>query len=145
MKSTIPKDEPPPICPPFSLPSSSSDSSNLCWACSIFCCCFPLCYPCYLSRTLRKRNKMKKKLPRHHSQDRKRSRKGQEDYRRSNPFKSDKSRLTSTMNSEQSTGTSGYGTLLSRKGTLVTVIPNVDSAHIQEALLRRLDSSSACC
>ena len=149
MKGSMPpdndNDEPPTYCPPLSLsPPSTPDwdnMTNMCWTCSILCCCFPLCYPCYLSKTARKMNKWKKQ-PSYNSQARKRNEKGQKDYRRSEPLSTDKARVTSTMNSEQSTGTSGYGTLLSRKGTLVSVLPNVDPTQIQEAFFKKVENNS---
>jgi len=46
-------------------------------------------------------------------------------------------RVSSTMTSEQSTGTSGYATLLSRKGTLHSVEPNVHNTLVKEDVLNK--------
>jgi len=112
------------LCPSV---STMSGTTSLCWTCSIMCCCFPFCYPCYLSKTMRKRSK-RKTLPSYREAN-------QEGHKRSDPWKATNARVTTTMSSQQSTGTSGYGTLLSRKGTLVSLQPNMKKWQIQKALL----------
>jgi len=110
--------------------SSAKNTSSICWTCSILCCCLPICYPCYLSHTLRERSKKKKLVI---------SRKMcQANYRQ----KLDEKRVTSTMKSEQSTGTSGYETLLSRKGTLVSLQPNLDKSRIHQAVVNTLETNN---
>eukprot|EP00092_Neocalanus_flemingeri_P041083 GFUD01044739.1.p1 GENE.GFUD01044739.1~~GFUD01044739.1.p1 ORF type:complete len:430 (+),score=83.78 GFUD01044739.1:93-1382(+) len=147
MDDTVPLADSLPLCPDLSIPNSSTpldwdNAASCCWVCSVLCCCFPLCYPCYLSRTARRRSKREKKQTLLHSQTRTRNERGQEAYRRSEPVETGQTRVTTTMTSEQSTGTSGYATLLSRQGTLHTLLPNVHQSQIQESLVRNIDSSS---
>merc|ERR1712142_75702 len=109
--------------------SSSKNTTSICWTCSMLCCCLPICYPCYLTHTLRERSKKKKLVI---------SRKlCQANY----GHKSDKKRVTPTMKSEQSTGASGYETLLSRKGTLVSLQPNLDKSRIHQAVVNTLETN----
>ena len=134
-----------PLCPQLCVPPPSTTSdwgsaARRCWTCSVLCCCFPACYPCYLSKTARKRRKIGKKKPMNNSQTKKRSEKGHKAYKKSQPVETGQARVTSTMTSEQSTGTSGNGTLLSRKGTLHSVLPNVQPNEIQETFLNKVDN-----
>eukprot|EP00092_Neocalanus_flemingeri_P019415 GFUD01021029.1.p1 GENE.GFUD01021029.1~~GFUD01021029.1.p1 ORF type:complete len:428 (+),score=102.12 GFUD01021029.1:91-1374(+) len=147
MDDTVPLADSLPLCPDLSIPNSSTpldwdNAASCCWVCSFLCCCFPLCYPCYLSRTSMMRSNREKNQTLLDSQMRSRNDKGQEAYKRSEPVETGQTRITSTMTSEQSTGTSGYATLLSRKGTLHTLLPNVHQSQIKEALVKNFDSSS---
>eukprot|EP00092_Neocalanus_flemingeri_P019414 GFUD01021028.1.p1 GENE.GFUD01021028.1~~GFUD01021028.1.p1 ORF type:complete len:428 (+),score=87.15 GFUD01021028.1:91-1374(+) len=147
MDDTVPLADSLPLCPDLSIPNSSTpldwdNVASCCWVCSFLCCCFPLCYPCYLSRTSMMRSNREKNQTLLHSQMRSRNERGQEAYKRSEPVETGQTRITSTMTSEQSTGTSGYATLLSRKGTLHTLLPNVHQSQIKEALVKNFDSSS---
>jgi len=54
----------------------------------------------------------------------------------------DQTRGACTMNSEHSNGTSGYGTLLSRRGTLVSSPPNLDTQKVNKDVLSRLEPTS---
>ena len=112
------------LCP---FMSSEKRTINLCWTCSILCCCFPLCYPCYLSKTLRERRQRKKLWISRNLFGRNRG-------------KYDITRGTCTMNSEQSSGTSGYETL-SRRGTLVSGSPTLDMYKVNQDVWRELEVS----
>jgi len=46
------------------------------------------------------------------------------------------------MNSEHSNGTSGYGTLLSRRGTIVSSPPNLDTQKVNKDVLSKLEPTS---
>jgi len=115
------------LCPSVSL---QKGTTHLCWTCSIMCCCFPLCYPCYLSKTLRKRKQRKKlRISRNKGGG--------------NRGKYEEPQGTCTMYSKQSTGTSGYGTLLSRKGTLVSISPNLDTYYkVNKDVFSKLENTS---
>jgi len=115
------------LCPSVSL---QKGTTHLCWTCSILCCCIPLCYPCYLSKTLRERRQRKKLgISRNKGGG--------------NRGKYEQTQGTCTMYSKQSTGTSGYGTLLSRKGTLVSVSPNLDTFFkVNKDVFSKLENTS---
>jgi len=114
------------LCPSVSL---KKGRTNLCWTCSMLCCCFPLCYPCYLSRTLRERRQRRKlRISRN--------------MWGGNRGQHVETRAAGTMTSEQSTVTSGYGTLLSRRGTLISTPPNLDAYKVNKDVYSKLDNTS---
>ena len=54
---TAPSGGPPSLCPHtwFHLGSGRGDYGDLCWRLLFLCFCVPFCYPCYLSRQVRRR------------------------------------------------------------------------------------------
>ena len=82
---------------------------------------------------------MRKKQALSNTVTKKRNERGQKAYRRSMPVEIGQGRVSSTMTSEQSTGTSGYAALFSRKGTLHSVQPKVQNTLVKVNDLNKAD------